>query len=62
MSVGPYRIPHVHCHGRLAYTNKLRFGAFRGFGVPQITFATETQLDEIAEQCGLDPSQCAARI
>jgi CO/xanthine dehydrogenase Mo-binding subunit len=55
MSVGPYRIPHVHCHGRLAYTNKLRFGAFRGFGVPQITFATETQLDEIAEQCGLDP-------
>ena len=55
MSVGPYRIPHVHCHGRLAYTNKLRFGAFRGFGVPQVTFATETQLDELAAKCGLDP-------
>ena len=54
-SCGPYRIPHVHCHGRLAYTNKMRFGAFRGFGVPQVTFATETQLDEIADALSLDP-------
>ena len=42
-------------HGRLAYTNKLRFGAFRGFGVPQVTFAAETQIDEIADALGLDP-------
>jgi CO/xanthine dehydrogenase Mo-binding subunit len=55
MSCGPYRIPHVYCHGRLAYTNKMRFGAFRGFGVPQATFAGETQLDEIADELGLDP-------
>ena len=55
MSCGPYRIPHAYCHGRLAYTNKMRFGAFRGFGVPQVTFAIETQLDEIADALGLDP-------
>ena len=55
MSCGPYRIPHVHCHGRLAYTNKMRFGAFRGFGVPQVTFAGETQMDEIADALDLDP-------
>ncbi|MET0507646.1 MAG: xanthine dehydrogenase family protein molybdopterin-binding subunit [Burkholderiaceae bacterium] len=55
MSCGPYRIPHVHAHGRVAYTNKLRFGAFRGFGVPQVTFAGEQQLDEIASRLGLDP-------
>ncbi len=55
MNCGPYRIPHVHAHGRVAYTNKLRFGAFRGFGVPQVTFASETQLDEIAHQIGIDP-------
>ncbi len=55
MSCGPYRIPHAYCHGRLAYTNKTRFGAFRGFGVPQVTFATETQMDEIADALGLDP-------
>ena len=55
MSCGPYRIPHAYCHGRLAYTNKIRFGAFRGFGVPQVTFAGETQIDEIADALGLDP-------
>jgi CO/xanthine dehydrogenase Mo-binding subunit len=55
MSCGPYRIPHVHAHGRVAYTHKMRFGAFRGFGVPQVTFASETQLDEVAQQLGMDP-------
>ncbi|VTU19182.1 xanthine dehydrogenase family protein molybdopterin-binding subunit [Variovorax sp. PBL-E5] len=55
MNCGPYRIPNVHAHGRVAYTNKLRFGAFRGFGVPQVTFASETQLDEIAHKLGMDP-------
>ncbi|MBK6863522.1 MAG: xanthine dehydrogenase family protein [Ideonella sp.] len=55
MQCGPYRIPHVHAHGRVAYTNKLRFGAMRGFGVPQVTFAAESQLDEIAERLGMDP-------
>ena len=55
MNCGPYRIEHVHAHGRVAYTNKLRFGAFRGFGVPQVTFASEAQLDEIAARLHLDP-------
>ncbi len=41
MSCGPYRIAACARHGRVAYTNKLRFGAFRGFGVPQVTFASE---------------------
>ena len=48
MNCGPYNIPHVHAHGRVAYTHKMRFGAFRGFGVPQVTFASEQQIDEIA--------------
>jgi CO/xanthine dehydrogenase Mo-binding subunit len=54
MQCGPYRIAHVHGHGRVAYTNKMRFGAFRGFGVPQVTFAAEAQLDELAAQLGID--------
>jgi CO/xanthine dehydrogenase Mo-binding subunit len=54
MGRGPYRFPHARCHGRVAYTNKLRFGAFRGFGNPQVTFAGETQIDEIADRLGLD--------
>ena len=55
MNCGPYNIPHVHAHGRVAYTNKMRFGAFRGFGVPQVTFASEQQIDAIAGELGMDP-------
>lgn len=55
MARGPYRIRNFRSSGRLYYTNKLRFGAFRGFGNPQVSFATETQLDEIAERLGIDP-------
>jgi CO/xanthine dehydrogenase Mo-binding subunit len=55
MARGPYRIPHCRCHGRMTYTNKLRFAAFRGFGNPQTAFAGESQIDEIAEQLGIDP-------
>ena len=55
MNCGPYNIPHVHAHGRVAYTNKMQFGAFRGFGVPQVTFASEQQIDAIAGELGMDP-------
>ena len=55
MARGPYRIPHSRCCGRVAYTNKLRFGAFRGFGNPQVSFAGEQQIDEIAGKLGRDP-------
>ncbi|MDE0148482.1 MAG: xanthine dehydrogenase family protein molybdopterin-binding subunit [Rhodospirillaceae bacterium] len=55
MSRGPYRIPHCRASGKLVYTNRMRFGAFRGFGNPQVTFATESQIDEIAGRLGMDP-------
>ncbi len=55
MGRGPYRIPHCRCAGKLVYTNRMRFGAFRGFGNPQVTFATESQIDEIADRLGMDP-------
>lgn len=54
LAAGPYRIPHVRNVGRAAYTNRLRAGAMRGFGVMQPTFAGESQIDEIAAQLGLD--------
>ena len=54
MGRGPYRIPHCRCSGKLVYTNRMRFGAFRGFGNPQVTFATESQIDEIAGRLGMD--------
>ena len=55
MSGGPYRIPNQRARGKLVYTNKLRFGAFRGFGNPQVSFAGEQQIDEIARKLNIDP-------
>lgn len=54
-AAGPYRIPHTRSVGKVVYTNKQRAGAFRGFGNPQASFARESQIDEIAEQLGIDP-------
>ncbi|MBT4941324.1 MAG: molybdopterin-dependent oxidoreductase, partial [Rhodospirillaceae bacterium] len=44
MSMGPYHFPNAKAFGKVAYTNHLRFAAFRGFGNPQVTFAGEAQL------------------
>jgi CO/xanthine dehydrogenase Mo-binding subunit len=55
MSPGPYRFQYMKAAGTLVYTNKLRFGAFRGFGNPQVSFAGEQQIDEIAARLKLDP-------
>ena len=54
---GPYNIPNVRSSGQLVYTNKLRAGAYRGFGNPQVTLAGETQIDEIAQKLGMDSIQ-----
>ncbi len=55
MGRGPYRIENYRAVGKLIYTNKLRASGFRGFGNPQVTFAGEIQIDEIADKLGLDP-------
>jgi CO/xanthine dehydrogenase Mo-binding subunit len=61
MSRGPYRIPNVRAHGIVVYTNKLRAGAFRGFGNPQATFAGESQIDDLAAKLGIDPCELRLR-
>ena len=54
-STGPYEIPNVHTDSRMFYTNNPVSGAMRGFGVPQLAFAHETQMDEIARTIKMDP-------
>ena len=51
---GPYKVPHVRNSSRAIYTNDPPAGAFRGFGVPQATLATEMLIDDVAERLGLD--------
>ena len=39
----------------MVYTNKTMTGAMRGFGVPQVCFAHESHMDEIATALNIDP-------
>jgi CO/xanthine dehydrogenase Mo-binding subunit len=52
---GPYSIPNVRSRARCAFTNNPVCGPMRGFGVPQTTWAHETQVDILARRLGMDP-------
>jgi CO/xanthine dehydrogenase Mo-binding subunit len=54
-SAGPYRIPNVWIDSYCVYTNHVPAGAFRGFGVPQVIWAYDSQMDIIARSIGADP-------
>jgi aldehyde oxidoreductase len=54
-SQGPYRFPNAHVYGKAVYTNTVFKGAMRGFGVPQVAFAIESILDELAMELKMDP-------
>lgn len=50
-----YKLPNMKFEGKAVYTNKTPSCAMQGFGNPQATFATESLMDEIAHELGLDP-------
>jgi xanthine dehydrogenase D subunit len=52
---GPYRCANAVVDGWAARTNNPPCGAMRGFGVVQACFAHESQMDKLAEACGLSP-------
>jgi len=54
-SIGPYKCPNVKVDGYAVRTNKVPCGAMRGFGIPQIAFAVESQMDELARSLKIDP-------
>jgi CO/xanthine dehydrogenase Mo-binding subunit len=60
-ATGPYEIPNVRTDVYGVYTNRQTTGAFRGFGQPQVIFANETVLDEIADALGIDPIEIRLR-
>jgi CO/xanthine dehydrogenase Mo-binding subunit len=60
-SIGPYRFDDVWVDSYAVYTNVTPAGGFRGYGVPQVAWAYESQLDEIAAALGLDPLELRRR-
>jgi CO/xanthine dehydrogenase Mo-binding subunit len=58
---GPYKVDNVRIRSRCVYTNKPSAGPFRGFGVPQVTWAHESLADELARKLGEDPAEFRRR-
>ena len=54
-SGGPYRIPNAALRAWCVYTNNPIGGAFRGFGVTQVTAAIEQMMDMLAKKLDMDP-------
>ena len=55
LSAGPYTIDHLYAEAFVVYTNKTMTGAMRGFGAPQVCFAYESHMDDMAKALNLDP-------
>ncbi|MBQ9505364.1 MAG: selenium-dependent xanthine dehydrogenase [Lachnospiraceae bacterium] len=54
-AAGPYNYQNIDIFGMSVYTNNVPAGAFRGFGVTQSCFATEMNINLLAEMAGIDP-------
>jgi len=54
-ATGPYVVENVDVVMKAAYTNNGYAGSVRGFGSPQVDFASESMMDELAEKLGMDP-------
>ena len=57
LSAGPYNIENLYVEAYAVYTNKTMTWAMRGFGAPQVCFAYESHMDDIARDLDIDPLQ-----
>ena len=60
-AAGPYRVANAVVDGWGMRTNNPPCGAMRGFGVVQVCFAHEAQMDRLAETLGIDPLELRLR-
>lgn len=58
---GPYQIENVRVDAKAVATHTVPNGAFRGFGQPQVAFANESLIDELAQKLGMDPIELRMR-
>ncbi len=56
-----YRVPNIWFDAKLVYTNNTYAQAMRGYGNPEVTWAIESNLDELAEAAGIDPLELRLR-
>jgi CO/xanthine dehydrogenase Mo-binding subunit len=51
---GPYRTPRARVRARALLSHTTPSTAFRGFGTPQVSWALESQMNEAANELGID--------
>lgn len=51
---GPYHIPNVYYEGYCVYTNRQPSSAMRGYGVFEVSYAVELQMERDARKLGID--------
>jgi CO/xanthine dehydrogenase Mo-binding subunit len=61
LSAGPYNIDNLLAEAYVVYTNKTMTGAMRGFGAPQVCFAYESHMDDMAKALNIDPLEIRLR-
>ncbi len=61
LSAGPYNIDNLVVEAYVVYTNKTMTGAMRGFGAPQVCFAYESHMDDMAKALKIDPLEMRMR-
>lgn len=54
-AAGPYKIENITIDSYCVYTNKTPAGSYRGYGVPQVSWAYEQHMDIIAARLKMDP-------
>ncbi|WP_423802044.1 xanthine dehydrogenase family protein molybdopterin-binding subunit [Neobacillus sp. SAB-20_R2A] len=58
---GPYNIPNVWCDSYCMYTNHPFATSFRGYAHPELTFAVERTMDQLAKNLNIDPIELRKR-
>jgi CO/xanthine dehydrogenase Mo-binding subunit len=58
---GPYHIPNASIEGWAVSTNNGMCGPLRGFGVVQAIFACESNMDRLARELGMDPTELRSK-
>ena len=60
-AAGPYKVPNVKVDSVSAFTNNTFSSANRGFGGPQVNFAYERQMDQVADKLGIGRTELRLR-
>jgi CO/xanthine dehydrogenase Mo-binding subunit len=61
LAAGPYRVPNVRIIARGLLSHTTPSTAMRGFGIPQLSWARESNIEEAARALGIDPVEIRLR-